>query len=342
MIALVDQVAPQLGVAAACEAIGLPRATYYRNRPDASSKRERKPRPKPKRALSDDERQQVLDTLHGPRFVDLPPAEVYGQLLDEGEYLCSIRTMYRILADNHEIRERRRQSVHPPRTKPQLCATAPNQIWTWDITKLLGPQKWTYFYLYVILDIFSRYVVGWLIADRQSAALAQRLITETCARQGIERDTLTLHQDRGSPMTANTFAQTCADLGVTKSFSRPRVSNDNPYSETQFKTLKYQPDYPDRFDDVVHAKRYCHDFFEWYNHEHHHVGIGLMTPYDVHHGLALAKWHLRAQALAAAYEANPERFPNGPPTPPKLPTEAWINQPTDNTIVTDAQPAAVH
>ena len=342
MIALVDQAAPKLGVAAACEAIGLPRATYYRNRPGASSKPERKPRAKPKRALSDDERQKVLDTLHEPRFVDLPPTEVYAQLLDEGKYLCSTRTMYRILADNGEVRERRRQSVHPPRTKPQLCAKAPNQIWTWDITKLLGPQKWTYFYLYVILDIFSRYVVGWLISDRESAALAQRLITETCARQGIERDTLTLHQDRGSPMTSKTFAQTLADLGITKSFSRPRVSNDNPYSEAQFKTLKYQPDFPDRFDDFQHAKRHCQDFFEWYNHDHHHVGIGLMTPYDVHHGLALAKWHARAQALAAAYEANPERFPNGRPMPPKLPTQAWINQPADNTIETDAQPAAAH
>lgn len=342
MIALVDQVAPQLGIAAACDAVGLPRATYYRNRPGEIKPPEgSKPRPKPKRALSDDERQAVLDVLHEPRFVDLPPTEIYSQLLDEGTYLCSSRTMYRILAENDEVRERRRQSTHPPRSKPQLCATAPNQIWTWDITKLLGPKKWTYFYLYVILDLFSRYVVGWLLAERESAGLAQRLITETCARQGIVPGTLTLHQDRGSPMTAKTFAQTCADLGVTKSFSRPRISNDNPFSEAQFKTLKYQPDYPDRFDDYSHAKSHCSDFFDWYNHDHHHVGLGLMTPADVHHGLAQAKWHRRAEALAAAYAAHPERFPNGLPKPPPLPTEVWINQPSEGTIETAAQTPAL-
>lgn len=330
MIELVNQVAPQLGVAPACDAIGLPRATYYRWQQGERS--EPKPRPKPKRALSTEERQAVLDVLHEPRFVDLPPTEVYAQLLDENEYHCSVRTMYRILAENAEVRERRRQRVHPPHAKPQLCARAPNQVWTWDITKLLGPRKWTYFYLYVILDLFSRYIVGWLIAKRESAALAARLITETCARQGIERNALTLHQDRGSPMTAKTFAQTCADLGITKSFSRPRVSNDNPFSESQFKTLKNQPAYPGRFDEFAHAQHYSGDFFDWYNHEHHHVGLGLMTPYDVHHGLAQEKWLRRAQALAAAYQAHPERFPHGLPMPPPLPTEVWINQPPDNTI----------
>jgi putative transposase len=271
MIEYVNQAAPELGVAATCEAIGLSRATYYRQRHGKffGPKQRRKQSP---RALSIEERKAVLDKLHEPRFVDLPPNEVYAELLDEGEYLCSVRTMYRILADNDEVGERRRQSIHPPRTKPRLCATAPNQVWTWDITKLLGPEKWTYFYLYVILDIFSRYVVGWMIAERETASHAKRLVTETCVRQGIEAETLTLHQDRGSPMTSKTFAQTCADLGVTKSFSRPRVSNDNPYSESQFKTMKYQPDFPGRFDDLAHAKQYSRDFIQWYNHDHHGPG----------------------------------------------------------------------
>lgn len=330
MIALVDEFAPSLGVASSCEAIGLPRATYYRSR--AAQTSEPKPRPKPKRALSSEEEQAVLDRLHEERFIDLSPAEVHAQLLDEGEYLCSLRTMYRILQKNAEVRERRAQRIHPPHAKPQLCATAPNQIWTWDITKLLGPKKWTYFYLYVILDIFSRYVVGWMLSDKESAAHAKRLLTETCARQGIVPDTLTLHQDRGSPMTSKTFAQTCADLGVSKSFSRPRVSNDNPFSEAQFKTMKYQPHFPGHFDGQDHARDYCHDFVIWYNQEHHHSGIAMMTPHDVHYGLALGKIERRTRTLAAAFAAHPERFPNGAPTPRPLPTEVWINKPSNKTI----------
>jgi putative transposase len=337
MIELVNQAAPELGVAAACAAIGLPRATYYRRR-DGEVSGPKPRRKKSERALSDVERQAVLDVLHEERFVDLPPTEVYAQLLSEGTYLCSIRTMYRILADNDEVRERRSQRTHPPNAKPELRATAPNQVWTWDITKLLGPEKWTYYYLYVVLDLFSRYVVGWLISDVESATLAGRLLTETCARQGIKRDALTLHQDRGSPMTSKTFAQTCADLGVTKSFSRPRVSNDNPYSESHFKTLKYQPDYPGRFDDQPHAENYSSDFLDWYNCEHHHGGLGLMTPYDVHHGLAPAIWEQRARALRAAFEAHPERFPHGLPTPPPLPTEVWINKPSNKTITVTPSP----
>ena len=331
MIALVEKAAPKLGVVAACEAIGLPRATFYRRR-YGEAYRPRKRRSKSARALETHERQAVLDALHEPRFVDLPPAEVYAQLLDEGKYLCSQRTMYRLLAANDEVRERRRQRVHPPRVKPQLCATAPNQVWTWDITKLLGPRKWTYYYLYVVLDLFSRYVVGWMIAERESASHARRLLTETCARQGIVREQLTIHQDRGAPMTSKTFAQTCADLGVTKSFSRPRTSNDNPFSEAHFKTLKYQPNFPGRFDELGHAERHCHDFIEWYNHEHHHSALGLMTPSDVHHGRSLDKHNRRAKALAAAFEAHPQRFPHGLPTPPKLPSEVWINQPSDKII----------
>jgi putative transposase len=337
MIAIVNHVAPELGVASACAALGLAPATYYRRRyGEVSGPKPR--RKKPERALSTAEHRAVLDVLHEERFVDQPPAEVYGQLLDEEKYHCSIRTMYRILAVNDEVRERRSQRTHPPNAKPELCATAPNQVWTWDITKLLGPEKWTYYYLYVVLDLFSRYVVGWLIADVESAALAGRLLTETCARQGIEPDVLTLHQDRGSPMTSKTFAQTCADLGVTKSFSRPRVSNDNPFSESQFKTLKNRPAYPGRFDDQSHAEKHSRDFLDWYNCEHHHSGLGLMTPYDVHHGLALAIWQQRAQTLHAAFEAHPERFPHGSPTPPPLPTEVWINKPSNKMIKVTPSP----
>jgi putative transposase len=339
VIAVVTQVAPALGVAPACAAVGLPRATYYRHRAGSHQPSPVPPRAraKPKQALPPAQRQEVLDVLHEDRFLDLPPAEVWAQMLDEGRHLCSIRTMYRLLAENAEVRERRRQRVHPPYEKPVLVATAPNEVWSWDITKLLGPQKWTYFYLYVLLDIFSRYVVGWLVAERESAALARRLVAETCAREQIQPGQLAVHQDRGAPMTAKTFTQTLAGLGVNKSYSRPRTSNDNPYSEAHFKTVKYHLDFPLRFDDLRHAEMYLRDFFRWYNQEHHHVALGLMTPHDVHHGLAAEKWRHRADVLAAAYAAHPERFPRGRPAPPPLPTAAWINKPTSTTI--DLQPA---
>ncbi len=332
MIALVNEVGERLGIEPTCDALGLPRATYYRHR--AEGPKPAKQRPAPKQALAPEERQAVLDVLHEDRFVDLAPAEVFAQLLDENRYLCSIRTMYRILAANEEVRERRRQRVHPPYAKPELLATAPNQVWSWDITKLLGPEKWTYFYLYVLLDIFSRYVVGWLVAEKESAELAKKLIIESSARQAIEPGQLTIHQDRGSPMKSKTLAQTYATLGVTKSFSRPHVSDDNAFSESHFKTLKYRLDFPDRFTDLLHAERHCSDFFGWYNHEHHHVALGLMTPYDIHHGLAQEKWLRRADALAKAYAAHPERFPRGAPKPPPLPVAAYINKPPTPTTTT--------
>ena len=273
----------------------------------------------------------MLATLHEDRFVDLAPTEIYAQLLDEGKHLCSIRTMYRVLAAAEEVRERRRQRLHPPYAKPELLATAPNQVWSWDITKLLGPATWTYFYLYVLLDVFSRYVVGWLVAEKESAALARRLVAESCARQNIAPGQLVIHADRGSAMRSKTLAQTMASLGVTKSHSRPHVSDDNPFSEAQFKTLKYRPDFPIRFDSLRHAETHSQDFFAWYNEEHHHLALGLMTPHDVHHGLAKEKWSRRAQALAAKYLAHPERFPRGLPTPPPLPVAAWINKPLSST-----------
>ncbi len=319
----VEEHGSRVGVAALCIALALARATFYRRRsPKPATCRAPSPR-----ALSSVERQAILDTLHEPRFVDLAPAEVHATLLDEGRYLCSERTMYRILEANQEVRERRDQRRHPAYVKPELLATAPNRLWSWDITKLLGPTKWTYFYLYVILDVFSRYAVGWMIADGESAVLAKRLIDETCRRQNIEPGQLTIHADRGSSMTSKPVAFLLADLGVTKTHSRPHVSDDNPYSEAHFKTLKYRPDFPQRFGCIEDSRSYCGDFFAWYNTEHHHSGLGMLTPHDVHYGLAAARHEQRAVVLAAAHLAHPERFPHGIPTPLPLPTAVWINKP---------------
>jgi putative transposase len=322
----VQEVAPEVGLAAACEAFGVPRASYYRSQ---LPPRPLEPRPSPPRALSAEERQNVLDTLHSERFVDKAPAEVWATLLDERNYLCSIRTMYRILDDAKEVRERRNQLRHPKYTKPELLAEAPNQVWSWDITKLLGPAKWTYFYLYVILDIFSRYVVGWMVADGESASLASELITQTCAKQGIEPGQLTIHADRGSSMKSKTVALLLSDLGVTKTHSRPHVSDDNPFSESQFRTLKYRPDFPQRFGSIVDARGFCRPFFDWYNTEHRHSGIALMTPEAVHYGRAEALQAERQRILAAAYQAHPERFVGRPPVPPALPAAVWINPPKE-------------
>ena len=314
-----------LGVAPACQALAVPRATYYRRQhPKASSPGT--PRRVP-RALPPAERQQVLALLHDERFADLPPAEVYATLLDEGKYVCSIRTMYRILQKHGEVQERRRQLRHPRYAAPELLATGPNQLWSWDITKLKGPVKWTYFYLYVILDVFSRYVVGWMAACRESATLAQRLIAQTCEWQGIAQDQLTIHADRGPAMLAKSVALLLADLGIGKSHSRPHVSNDNPFSESQFKTLKYHPEFPDRFGSLPDTRSFLLDFFQWYNTMHHHSGLGLLTPWDVHYGLADTRRGEREAALQKAFAATPERFVRGLPTPPALPQAVWINKP---------------
>jgi putative transposase len=325
----VEELIPVVGVAPACEALGLPRATYYRQKtlPVAA---ETRPRPRSPRALSESERQQVRDTLHAPRFADQAPTEVYATLLDEGTYLCSVRTMYRILQDADEIRERREQLRHPAYHKPELLATAPNQVWSWDITKLLGPQKWTYYYLYVILDIFSRYAVGWMIASRESAELAQRLIRDTVQKQDVDLANLTLHSDRGPVMKSHSVAQLLATLGITQSHSRPHVSDDNPFSESQFKTLKYHASFPDRFGSLEDARAFCASFFPWYNDEHYHSGIGLLTPAMVHYGQDAAILAARQATLDAAFAAHPERFPNQRPSPPKLPAAVWINPPQPN------------
>jgi len=277
--------------------------------------------------LGENEEQQVLTTLHGERFVDRSPGHVYAALLDEGKYMCSERTMYRILDKHGEVKERRNQRKHPKYKKPELLATKPNQVWSWDITKLKGPVKWTYFYLYVILDIFSRYVVGWMVAPRENATLAGQLIAETVSKQGIEPGELIIHSDRGSPMKAKSTALLMADLGIIKSHSRPHVSDDNPFSESQFKTLKYCPEFPARFGSVMDARAFNVPFFNWYNTEHRHSGIGMMTPEMVHYGLAEQVRAERQRVLQAAYAAHPERFVRGRPTPPALPEAVWINPP---------------
>lgn len=269
----------------------------------------------------------MREILTSERFQDSAPRQVYASLLDEATYLCSWRTMYRILADANEVRERRNQLRHPSYTKPELLATQPRELWSWDITKLKGPAKWTYYYLYVILDVFSRYVVGWMISERETSELAEAFIAETCAKEGICPNQLTLHADRGSAMTSKSVTQLLSDLGVAKTHSRPHVSNDNPYSESHFKTLKYRPDFPGQFGSLADARGWARPFFEWYNQEHYHSGIGLLTPATVHSGQAAVAIAARQQVLVAAQEAHPERFVRGMPKPPALPAAVWINPP---------------
>lgn len=322
----VEELTPLVGTYPACRALGVAPATMYRRRRPPEPQPP-KPRPKPARALSAGERETVLEVLHSERFIDCSPAAVWATLLDEGRYVASERTMYRILAEQGESRERRDQLVHPTYAKPELLATRPNALWSWDITKLLGPAKWTYFYLYVLLDVFSRYVVGWTIQHRESAEVAKDLIAQSIEQQGVEAGQLTVHADRGPAMRSKPVAFLLADLGVTKTHSRPYTSSDNPYSEAQFKTLKYRPGFPDRFDSILHSRSWGRGFFPWYNHEHRHSGIGLMTPAMVHYGRAEEAREQRARVLAAAYAANPERFVRGLPQPPTLPIAAWINPP---------------
>ena len=323
-----EELGERIGVQAACSALLVPRSSFYR----ARTKRPERIIPKiSPRAFSQAEKIKVREELNSERFQDQSPREVYATLMDEGRYLCSWRSMYRILDENHEVRERRDQLRHPSYIKPELLATAPNQLWSWDITKLLGPTKWTYFYVYVILDVFSRYVVGWMIAEREAAALAEELISQTCARQRIQRGQLTVHADRGSAMTSKPVALLLADLGVTKTHSRPQVSNDNPYSEAQFKTMKYRPDYPTRFGCLQDARAWANEFFGWYNREHHHTGLALLTPAEVHFHRAEAVLQKRQAVLQAAYEKTPERFVKGVSCPIPLPKAVWINPPTSST-----------
>jgi putative transposase len=331
----VAELAPMVGRRAACAAVGEAQARWYRRH------RQSPPPPTPERmptrqprALSEVERKQLRRVLNSPEHVDEAPATVYAKLLDNGTYLASVSTMYRVLRDHDEVRERRRQAVHPAAKKPELLATTPNQIYSWDITKLLGPVKWTYYYLYVVIDIYSRYVPGWMLAHTENARLAQALLADTAAKQGITPGQLTIHADRGSPMTAKPVAFLLADLGVTKSHSRPHCSNDNPYSESQFRTMKYRPEFPERFGSYQDAHAFCGWFFRWYNDEHRHSGIGFHTPADVHHGRAELVRAQRGEVLSAAYAEHPERFVRKPPEPPALPTAVWINEPEEDTVTT--------
>ena len=326
MTPVVNELAAQVGVKTACAALGVPRSSCYAARHRRPVK-ERSPAPPPPRALMACEKAHVRATLNSDRFADQAPREVYATLLDEGTYLCSIPSMYRILRENAEIQERRNQLRHPAYAKPQLVATGPNQVWTWDITKLLGPRVGLYFYLYVLLDLFSRFVVGWLIAEREVAALAEQLILESCTRQQIGRAQLTLHSDRGAPMTAKSLTVLLADLGVLPSLARPRTPDDNAFSEAQFKTLKYHPTFPGRFGGVLDARTWAQPLFHWYNYQHHHTALGLMTPAAVHTGLAPALHQQRLRVLTAAYAAHPERFVHGQPHPPAVPAAVWLNPP---------------
>ena len=324
----ITELAIDVGTSAACQVLWMPRASYYYGQcRKASALAVASPRPSPARALHPAEREAVLARLHEKRFQDRSPAAVYATLLDEGEYHCSIRTMYRLLDEQGEVRERRDQLTHPPYQKPELMATASNQLWSWDITKLLGPAKWTYFFLYVLLDVFSRYVTGWMVAYRESAELAKRLIEESCKKQQIQPGQLTLHADRGTSMRSKPVALLLADLGVTKTHSRPHVSDDNPFSESQFRTMKYRPEFPDRFGCIQDSRAFSQSFFRWYNNEHRHSGIALLTPATVHYGQAENVLRQRQNVLDVAYQLHPERFVRSAPKPPALPSEVWINRP---------------
>ena len=337
MTAIVREAAAVVGQREACRALGVSRASYHRwSRPRHNHPQRRR---SGGRALSAAERGHVLATLHEERFADLPVPQVHAILLAEGVHLCSVRTMYRILDAAGENVERRNIRRYVDNVKPILLATRANELWSWDITKLRGPTKWSYFYLYVIIDVFSRYIVGWMVATRESKALASKLIAQTCTKHEIAPGTLTLHADRGSSMTSKPVAFLCADLGVTKTHSRPYQSNDNPYSEAGFKTLKYRPDFPASFGCIEDARAFVRAFVDWYNLEHHHSGLAMFTPHDVHYGLVDEKFAIRAATLRNAYERNPERFPHGAPIVKRPPKEVWINKPTNHA---DAHPQPEH
>ena len=337
-MAVTQELSSEVGIRAACHSLSVGRATFYRRQqPGRVGVRAAKPARHSPRALSKTERTDVLSVLHSAQFVDRAPAAIHATLLDQGRYLCSPRTMYRLLAAAGEVRERRNQLIHPPYQRPELLATSPNQVWSWDITKLRGLVKWTYYYLYVVLDIFSRYVVGWMVATRESAELAKELLLESCRKQDIALDQLTIHSDRGPSMTSKPMALLLADLGVTRSLSRPHVSNDNPFSESQFKTLKYCPEFPDRFGSREDARSFCERFFTWYNQEHRHSGIAMLTPGMVHYGRAEEVIAARRQVLEEAYRKHPERFVRKRPEPLPLPATVWINPPAKTEKSTSGQ-----
>jgi len=336
MMTTCTELATVTGIAEACRVLGIPRSSLYRLRKPASeSPKPARKRANSPRALDAAERETVRTVLNSERFQDQAPREVYATLLDEGVYHCHWRTMYRVLSEQDAVRERRNQLRHPTYSRPELLATGPNQLWSWDITKLRGPEKLTYYYLYVMIDVYSRYVVGWMVAERESAALAEELIAAACTKQQIQPSQLTIHADRGAAMTAKPVALLMSDLGVTKSHSRPHVADDNPYSEAHFRTLKYAPSYPDRFGALLDARQWSHDFLTWYNQEHHHSGLALLTPADVHYGRATEKLAQRQLILQQAYAAHPERFVQGQPLPAQPPGAVWINRPASPTSLAE-------
>jgi len=345
-MALVNELSPKVGISAACRELEVPRSWYYLQRAGkltAGRKLGQRPRLIPKVGLDEAEKAQVRDVMNSERFMDLAPREIYATLLDEGKYLCHWRTMYRILAAYNEGRERRNQRQHPQNAKPRLQAGGPNELWSWDITALKGPRPRRFYYLYVILDVYSRFVVGWMAAQGESSELAKTLIAAACNKQNIHKGKLTLHADRGSPMRAKTVAELLADLGVTKTHTRPYTPDDNPYSEAQFKTMKYRPDYPHQFDSLDHARSWARTFFAWYNHEHHHTSLGLMTPAVVHSQQVDKIRASRQRVLDEAYAAHPERFVKGRPLAPKVPDQVWINPPqsADDADVTSKMQSVV-
>lgn len=324
MTAALAHLIPLVGIVAACIALAVNRASYYRSlKPPMLAK----PRPRPARALNDEQRADVLMVLDSDRFVDKAPREVYAELLDDGKYLCSVRTMYRVLAASAQCRERRAQRRHPTYVKPELVARAPNEVWSWDITKVPGPVRGTYYSLYVALDIFSRCVVGWTVARTESAAVARGFLAEAFERHRIEPGRLVCHSDRGTPMLARSTALLYADLGIKQSLSRPRVSDDNPFSEAAFRTILYRPEMPERFGSIEDARSFFAALFDWYNERHYHTGIALLTPADVHTGRAPAIIAARQLVLDAAYAKHPERFVRSAPTHPSPPAVVWINPP---------------
>ena len=321
----------EYGVLPLCRVLGETSSTYYRSiKPPQEKVAAKGKRTPPPRALGEEERNAVLEIMNSDRFCDMAPGEIYATLLDEGIYYCSERTMYRIL-DAARENHLRRQSTPRKYAKPELLATGPNQLWSWDITKLKSARKWTYYYLYQIIDVYSRYTVGWMVSYRESAELAEALIAETCRKQGIARDQLTIHADRGSSMRSKTVAELLADLGVSKTHSRPHVSNDNPYSEAAFKTLKYRPAFPDRFVSIEEARAFCREFFDWYNNEHRHSGIAMLTPESVHYGTYKQILEERHRLLEQAYRDHPERFVRGMPKVETLSEQVWINKPVAET-----------
>lgn len=325
---LVEELAELVGTRAACAALAIPRATIYRQRARSHDRPVRRPRRSP-RAIPEVERQAVLDTLNSAAFADVSVPQVHAQLLDQGQYLCSQRSMYRILHEQQCVRERRNQLQRPSYKKPELLACAPNQVWSWDITKLPGPRKWSNYHLYVVIDIFSRYVVGWMVAAKECSHLAQRFLGEACQRQGVLPGELVIHSDRGAAMTSKPLSQLYADLGIVRSLSRPHTSNDNPFSEAMFKTLKYRPEFPERFGCQEDARASCGALFDWYNDQHRHSGLAMLTPADVHFRRVDDRLAVRDRAMAAAFRRTPERFVRGAPVAARPPKEVWINRPPD-------------